>query len=60
MEEVKVSERIGKCKPISRVEPFLNIRNAKSKAAGLSGISKVCELENIHNSDDEVGLFLFG
>ena len=53
------SERIGKIKPTSRIEPYANIRNAISKAAGLTAISKVCPVENMH-SDDEVGLMLFG
>jgi len=59
MTEMETPERKGKVKPLSRVEPFLNIRNAISKAAGLTAISKVCPIENMH-SDDEVGIFLFG
>lgn len=59
MKEMETPERKGKVKPLSRVEPFLNIRNAISKAAGLTAISKVCPIENMH-SDDEVGIFLFG
>jgi hypothetical protein len=59
MVEIKTSSREGKIKPVSRVEPFLNIRNAISKAAGLTALSRLCPLENIH-SEDEVGVCLFG
>jgi hypothetical protein len=59
LEEINTIERTPQIKPISRIEPFLNIRNAISKAAGLSAISKVCAVENIH-SEDEIGVFLFG
>jgi hypothetical protein len=59
LKEIGASERIGKMKPQSRVEPYLNIRNAISKAAGLTALSRVCPLENMF-SDDEVGIFLFG
>ena len=53
------SERDGKIKPESRVEPFLNIRNPISKAAGLMALNRVCPTENMHN-ENEVGIFLFG
>ena len=59
MEMMTASERTGKIKPVSRIEPYLNMRNAISKAAGLTAIAKVCPVENMH-SDDEVGLMLFG
>lgn len=59
MEKAQMTERQGKIKPESRVEPFLNIRNAISKAAGLAAITEVCATENIF-SEDEVGIFLFG
>jgi hypothetical protein len=59
MEEMKATSRCGKTKPVSRVEPYLNIRNAISKAAGLTALSRACAVENMHSSD-EVGLFLFG
>ena len=57
--EMCSSEKKGKIKPISRIEPYLNIRNAISKAAGLTAISKVCPVENMH-TEDKIGLFLFG
>ena len=59
MKIMTASEREGKVKPESRIEPYLNIRNAISKAAGLTALAKVCPVENMH-SDDEVGLMLFG
>eukprot|EP01033_Poteriospumella_lacustris_P013318 gene13318-9543_t len=59
MEKAQMTERQGKIKPESRVEPFLNIRNAISKAAGLAATTEVCATENIF-SEDEVGIFLFG
>jgi hypothetical protein len=57
--QMGVTERESKIKPQSRVEPYLNIRNAISKAAGLLALARVCPLENMH-SEDEVGIFLFG
>lgn len=59
MQEIGASDRKGKTKPKSRAEPFENIRNSISKAAGMTAIEKVCRLENIH-SEDEVGIYLFG
>jgi hypothetical protein len=56
---MNANSRQAKEKPTSRVEPFLNIRNAITKCAGLTAISKVCPAENIF-SEDEVGVFLFG
>ena len=56
---LKVSVRKGKVKPKSRVEPYLNFRNAISKAAGLTALSKIAPIENFHSAD-EVGVFLFG
>lgn len=57
--EVEASSRKGRNKPVSRLEPYLNIRNAISKAAGLMSVSKVCPVENMH-SEDEVGIYIFG
>lgn len=53
------SVRVAQEKPTSRVEPFTNIRNAITKCAGLTAITKVYPAENIFN-EDEVGVFLFG
>ena len=44
---------------VSRTEPFLNIRNGISKAAGMLALSEEVQQELMF-SDDEVGLFLFG
>jgi hypothetical protein len=59
MNNMEASVREGKIKPESRVEPYLNIRNSISKAAGLRAITQICPTENIY-SEDEVGIFLFG
>ena len=56
--EIGASKRDGKEKPISREEPFLNIRNSISKAAGLLVIAEQVAMENVH-SEDEVGVFLY-
>mmetsp|Transcript_16093 Transcript_16093/g.15450 ORF Transcript_16093/g.15450 Transcript_16093/m.15450 type:complete len:669 (+) Transcript_16093:53-2059(+) len=58
-ELMEVTSRRGKIKPESRNETYLNIRNAISKASGLTALARVCPLENMH-STDEVGIFLFG
>ena len=42
--------------PLSRKEPFLNIRNAISKAVGLLALSEEVPQELMF-SDDEVGVF---
>lgn len=57
---MKASEdkTIGVINPQPRVQPFLNIRNVISKAAGLTSISEQCPTVNIF-SEDEVGIFLF-
>jgi hypothetical protein len=57
--QMEISSRRGKKKPKSRDEPYKNIRNAISKASGLTALVRVCPTENIHSSD-EVGIFLFG
>ena len=57
-EQIAASTRDGKIKPQSREEPFANIRNSISKAAGVTVLSKLVAMENIH-SEDEVGVFLF-
>lgn len=57
--QMEVNSRKGKIKPKSRDEPYRNIRNAISKASGLTALIRVCPTENIHSSD-EVGIFLFG
>jgi len=54
-----VTERQGKSKPVSRVEPYANIRNAISKAAGFTSLIKMCPVEMWH-TEDEVGFFIFG
>jgi hypothetical protein len=59
LNEIETTQNKGDFKPVSRVEPFLNIRNAISKAAGLTSLSQVCAIENMY-SEDEVGVFLFG
>ena len=59
MEMLKITEKQGKIKPVSRKEPFLNIRNGISKAAGMLALSEEVQQELMF-SDDEVGLFLFG
>jgi len=59
LEKMFVTERQGKCKPVTRVEPYANIRNAISKAAGFTSLVKMCPVEMWH-TEDEVGLFLFG
>lgn len=51
--------REGNVKPKSWVEPYLNIRKAITKAAGLTAITRVCAMENIH-TEHEVGIFLNG
>jgi hypothetical protein len=57
--EVNGAVRIGKVKPMSRLEPYLNIRNPISKAAGLLAIYDITgSLEHIH-SDDEVSFMIF-
>ena len=58
LSEMRAGTRNGKVKPISREEPFLNIRNSISKAAGVTVLAKLVAMENIH-SEDEVGVFLF-
>ena len=58
LSEMRAGTRNGKVKPISREEPFLNIRNSISKAAGITVLAKLVAMENIH-SEDEVGVFLF-
>jgi hypothetical protein len=59
MKNITASDRKGKVKPKSHFEPYMNIRNAMSKAAGMLAIRKRCLVEHMH-SEDEVGLFLFG
>jgi hypothetical protein len=56
MNIMKITEKQGKVKPVSRKEPFLNIRNAISKAAGLLALSEEVPQELMF-SDNEVGVF---
>lgn len=56
--KMEAGERSGKNKPKSRVEPFLNIRNAISKAAGLTSVAKECDVELMFSAD-EVGIYVY-
>jgi hypothetical protein len=59
LNKLLASVKKGKLKPTSRVEPYQNIRNAISKAAGFTALARVCRVEHWH-TDDEVGMFIFG